>query len=105
MAGARTRWKLLGLMGGLCCAASSFAQTTGAPILLTANWKADSARWVIPFGAGVGKNLKLGRQPLNGSVSAYYNAVRPDGAPDWQLRAQLAFLFPEGKPKSSSSPP
>lgn len=77
---------------------------TSAPIL-TANWKADSDRWVIPFGAGVGKIFKLGRQPLNGSVSAYYNAVRPDGAPDWQLRAQLAFLFPKGKPKAPPAPP
>lgn len=33
MVGARTRrnWSLLGLMGGLCCAASCFAQTTEAP--------------------------------------------------------------------------
>jgi len=38
----------------------------------------------------------VGRQALNGSVAAYYNAVRPDvpGSADWQLRVQLSFLFP-----------
>ncbi|MFP2898250.1 neuromedin U [Corallococcus sp. 4LFB] len=77
---------------------------TSAPIL-TANWEADRDRWVIPFGAGVGKVFKLGRQPLNGSVSAYWNAVRPDAAPDWQLRAQLSFLFPQNKPKQAPPPP
>ncbi|MBN8465701.1 neuromedin U [Corallococcus exiguus] len=76
---------------------------TSAPIL-TANWKADSDAWVVPFGGGVGKVFKLGRQPLNGSVSAFWNAVRPDAAPDWQLRAQLSFLFPEGKPGQQAPP-
>jgi hypothetical protein len=36
-------------------------------------------------------NRRLFRAPL----SAYYNAVRPDFAPDWQLRAQLQFTFPK----------
>ncbi|WP_211193783.1 neuromedin U [Pyxidicoccus fallax] len=72
---------------------------TSAPIL-TANWEADEDKWVVPFGAGAGKVFKVGGQSLNGSVSAYYNVVRPDGGADWQLRLQLAFLFPKGsKPK------
>ncbi|MFP2924369.1 neuromedin U [Pyxidicoccus sp. 3LG] len=72
---------------------------TSAPII-TANWEAPSGdQWTVPFGAGAGKLFKAGRLPLNGSLSAYYNAVRPDspGAADWQLRVQLAFLFPKGK--------
>ncbi len=71
---------------------------TSAPIL-TANWEADEDSWVIPFGAGAGKVFKVGGQSLNGSASAYYNAVRPEGGADWQLRLQLAFLFPEGAKK------
>jgi hypothetical protein len=31
---------------------------------------------------------------VNASIAAYYNAINPAGAPDWQLRASLAFLFP-----------
>ena len=37
----------------------------------------------------------LGKQAMNGQVSAYWNAVTPDtDSPSWQLRIQLAFLFP-----------
>jgi hypothetical protein len=72
---------------------------TSQPIL-TANWKQPSGEeWVVPFGGGLGKIFKLGPQALNGQVSAYWNAVTPDDQPSasWQLRLQLAFLFPESK--------
>ena len=68
---------------------------TAAPII-TANWEADSGNaWTIPFGGGVGKIFKIGKQPMNGQVSAYYNVEKPESGPDWQLRAQLQFLFPK----------
>lgn len=68
---------------------------TSAPIL-TANWEADSGnRWTIPIGGGIGKIFRIGKQPLNGQVSAYYNVEKPDFGPDWQLRLQLQFLFPK----------
>jgi hypothetical protein len=68
---------------------------TSAPII-TVNWKAASGeRWLVPFGGGAGKVFKIGKQPVNGSFGAYGNAVRPTDAPDWQLRVQLAFLFPK----------
>ena len=68
---------------------------TSAPIM-TANWDADSDdRWTIPLGGGVGKIFKIGRQPVNGQVSAYYNVEKPDFGADWQLRLQLQFLFPK----------
>jgi hypothetical protein len=68
--------------------------------IITANWKAASGEeWVVPFGGGLGKIFKLGAQALNGQVAAYWNAVTPDETPSasWQLRLQLAFLFPKGK--------
>jgi hypothetical protein len=71
---------------------------TSAPIL-TANWKASSGNeWIVPFGAGIGKIFRLGSQAMNGQVAAYWNAVTPDDgpSPSWQLRIQLAFLFPKG---------
>ena len=68
---------------------------TSAPII-TANWEADSGnRWTVPFGGGVGKVTRIGKQPVNGQVSAYYNVKKPDSGPDWQLRLQLQFLFPK----------
>jgi hypothetical protein len=68
---------------------------TSAPIL-SADLNAPSGnRWLVPVGGGVGKIFKLlGKLPLNGSVAAYGNVVKPPGGPDWQLRLQLAFLFP-----------
>jgi hypothetical protein len=66
--------------------------------IITANWNAASEdRWLVPFGAGFGKIFKLGKLPLNGQLTAYYNAVRPDQtpSPQWQMRAQIAMLFPK----------
>jgi len=68
---------------------------TSAPII-TANWEADSDNtWTIPFGGGFGKIFKIGKQPINGQVQAFYNVEKPENGPDWQLRLQLQFLFPK----------
>jgi hypothetical protein len=65
-----------------------------APII-TANWKADSSqRWIVPLGGGVGRIVRIGQLPVNLSASAFYNVVRPDNGPDWQLRVAVQFLFP-----------
>ena len=68
---------------------------TSAPII-TANWEADSNNtWTVPFGGGVGKIFRIGKQPLNAQVSAYYNVEAPASGADWQLRLQLQMLFPK----------
>lgn len=69
---------------------------TFSPII-TANWEAKRRdMWIIPVGGGVGKVFTLGKQAFNGSVSYYYNIAHPTSyGPDWQLRLQLALLFPE----------
>lgn len=69
---------------------------TSAPIL-SANWNASSGNvWLVPFGGGLGRIFKIANQPVNGSISAYYNIIRPDTlpSPTWQLRLQLALLYP-----------
>ena len=67
---------------------------TSGPIV-TANWEASSGnKWTVPVGAGVGKLFKLGKLPINTSLQAYYNAVKPDFGSDWQLRFQVQFLLP-----------
>jgi hypothetical protein len=38
--------------------------------------------------------FKLGDQPVNASINAYYNVERPTGAATWSLRTTLALLFP-----------
>lgn len=68
---------------------------TSAPII-TANWEADSNNtWTVPFGGGVGKIFRIGKQPLKALVSAYYNVEKPAFGADWQLRLQLQMLFPK----------
>jgi len=44
----------------------------------------------------MGRIFKLGHQPINANIVAYYNVVTPDdtGA-NWQLRAQWTFLLPK----------
>jgi opacity protein-like surface antigen len=68
---------------------------TTSPVI-TADWLAPSdQRWTVPIGGGLGRVFKLGDQPVSMYVSAYYNAIRPDAAPTWQLRTELSLLFPE----------
>lgn len=65
-----------------------------APII-TSDWKAEKGqRWIVPIGAGFGKLAYIGKLPVNMQVGAYYNVVKPDIGPDWQLRVQLQFLLP-----------
>jgi opacity protein-like surface antigen len=67
---------------------------TTSPII-TSNWLAASGQqWTVPIGGGVGRVFKVGDQPVNAQIAAYYNAIHPAGTADWQLRATLAFLFP-----------
>ena len=68
---------------------------TTSPII-TVDWKAESSqRWTVPIGGGVGKIFHLGKLPVNTSLSAYYNVVRPDDGANWQIRAQVQLMFPE----------
>lgn len=68
---------------------------TTSPVI-TANWKAKSGdRWTLPIGGGFGRVFKVGRQPVNLQLAAYYNAVTPSGGSSWQVRTQLQFLFPK----------
>lgn len=66
---------------------------TTSPII-TANWQADSDQWTVPFGGGMGRVFRIGSQPVNASLQAYWNAIKPEGAADWTLRAQMTLLFP-----------
>lgn len=66
---------------------------TTSPII-TANWAASSDQWTVPLGGGGGRVFNIGSQPVNVSLQAFWNAVKPEGAADWTLRAQLTLLFP-----------
>ena len=66
-------------------------------MIITANWgaKKSSDRWTVPIGGGVGKLFKIGKQPINSRIEAYYNIETPDNGPDWQTVFTFQFLFPK----------
>jgi len=68
---------------------------TSSPII-TGNFSVGSGdHWVLPLGGGGGKIVRLGKVPFNISLAAYGNVVTPTDGPGWQLRFQVAALFPE----------
>ena len=72
---------------------------TSSPII-TSNWLAPSNnQWLVPFGAGFGKIARVGSQPVVWQINSYYNAIHPRDLPyaKWQVRLQVALLFPSGK--------
>ena len=66
-----------------------------APII-TANWEAerDSNKWTIPVGGGAGRIFRVGSQPMNVSLQAYYNVAKPEVVGDWSTRIQVQWMFP-----------
>lgn len=65
-----------------------------APII-TVNWQASRGNAaLVPVGGGVGRVFTVASQPINAQVQGFYNAVRPDFAPQASMRLQLTFLFP-----------
>lgn len=67
---------------------------TSSPVI-TANWEADD-EWTIPVGGGFGRVFRIGQQPVNAQVQAFYNVEKPDDlGPKWSLRFQLQFMFPK----------
>jgi len=66
-----------------------------APVI-TANWEASGGdTWTVPLGGGFGRVMNFGTQPVNLSLDAYANVVKPDGGADFQVNAQIVFLFPK----------
>lgn len=61
----------------------------------TVNWEAPTDKATVPLGGGFGRLFKVGRLPVNGSVQAFYNVVKPDVGPDWSARVQVQLLFPK----------
>lgn len=65
-------------------------------IIITANWDApEGQQWTVPLGGGAGKLFKIGKQPVNTRVEAYYNIERPMIAPEWQASFTIQLLFPK----------
>jgi hypothetical protein len=60
---------------------------------ITANWQVIGTKWTVPIGGGGGRIFLIDALPVDLSVSAYYNAIRPTFGANWQLSTQLTFVF------------
>lgn len=71
--------------------------TVGYLGTITADWKEhNSNRWTVPLGVSLSILSKPKNSvPMNFNFGIGYNAVRPDNAPDWFLRAQVTFILPK----------
>jgi len=64
--------------------------------VITANWEADASdTWTVPLGGGVGKLMRLGEQPIDIKLAAYYNVERPEFGPRWSAQLTVKLLFPK----------
>lgn len=74
---------------------------TSSPIL-TADWTAENGRgWTLPIGGGFGRIFRIGTQPFNASVQAFWNVAKPavlgeELLGDVTIRFQIQALFPTG---------
>jgi len=62
---------------------------------ITVDWEAEGEQRTVPLGAGIGHIFHLCRLPVNTQLGGYYNAVKPEDGPDWQIRLQVQLMFPK----------
>ena len=62
---------------------------------ITADWLAKTGQiWTLPVGGGFAKLFRIGSQPVQFSVDAYYNAIRPTASSEtWLIQATVTFVF------------
>jgi hypothetical protein len=75
---------------------------TSSPIL-TADWTvANGNGWTVPIGGGFGRLFRVGTQPFNASLQAFWNVAKPEVLGeellgDVTIRLQVQALFPTSR--------
>jgi len=59
----------------------------------TYDW--DAEEWTVPINLMFSQVMKLGPQPVQLQIGGQYFAEKPEGDPDWGLRASFTLLFPK----------
>ena len=64
--------------------------------VISSDWEADADnRGTVPVGLSRNETFDMGGgNGLDYMIGPYYNVVRPDGAPRWEIRFQVNWLFP-----------
>lgn len=65
--------------------------------LITVNWDSPGQKWLVPVGGGIGRSFKINTHPWAWSVQAYYNAIKPEPAPDLVFRFAIIAAIPFGE--------
>lgn len=65
--------------------------------LIVANWDAPGEKWIVPLGGGIGRKFMIGKYPWAWSAQGYYNAIKPDSAPDWVVRFAIVAAVAFGR--------
>jgi hypothetical protein len=75
---------------------------TSSPIL-TADWTSENGNgWTVPIGGGFGRLFRVGTQPFNASLQAFWNVAKPEVLGeellgDVTIRLQVQALFPTNR--------
>lgn len=65
----------------------------GTSPIITSNWQANGEKWTLPLGGNLGRIIRIGNQPLDLAVGAYYNALIPTYGGKWQFRVEVTLIF------------
>jgi len=65
--------------------------------IITTNWDSPGEKWLVPVGGGIGRSFTFNEHPWAWSVQGYYNAIKPDPAPDWVVRFAIIAAIPFDK--------
>lgn len=60
----------------------------------TYDWTAE--QWTVPMNFIISQMFRVGKLPVQASVGGRYYLEKPDGGPEWGLRAVFTLLFPKG---------
>jgi hypothetical protein len=62
---------------------------------ISADWLSKPGQqWTVPVGGGLGKVFHIGALPVQFSVDAYYNAIRPAASSEtWLIQATVTLVF------------
>jgi hypothetical protein len=60
--------------------------------IITAAWNARASKdtWTVPIGAGVGRQFKIGKLPINAQIQAFDNVETPQYGADWTLQPRCS---------------
>lgn len=68
---------------------------TSAPTITANKDAVNGNKWVVPFGGGGGKIVRIGKIPFNIQAQVFYNAIKPDSGGEFSTRFQIQMLLPK----------